>query len=56
MKGLYDMLMKNWAILGFDGPTVCFRHNIGGVGYNYRFNNLFLGVWCVIEYGHHSTH
>jgi hypothetical protein len=24
-------------------------HNIGGVGCNYRFNNLFFDVWCVIS-------
>ncbi len=56
IRALYDMLMNSWAILGFDGPIVCFRHSIGGVGCNYKFNSLFLGVWCVIEYGHHSTH
>jgi len=48
--------MKNWAILGFVGHIVCSRHNIGGKGYNCKFNNLFLGVWCVIEFGHFSMH
>jgi hypothetical protein len=32
------------------------RQNFGGVGCNYKFNNLFFDVWHVIEYGHHSTH
>ncbi len=51
MRALYGMFMKNWAILGFDKPIVYSRYNIGGVGCNYRFRNLFLGMWCVIEYG-----
>jgi hypothetical protein len=28
MKALYDMFMKSWAIMGFDGFTICFKHNI----------------------------
>jgi hypothetical protein len=30
MKALYDMFMKGWAIMGFDGFTICFKHNIIG--------------------------
>jgi len=56
MKALYDMLMRSWAILGSNEPTICSRHSSGGVGCNFRFNNLFFGVWCVIKYMHHSTH
>jgi hypothetical protein len=56
MRALYDMFMKSWAILGFDKPTICIKHNIGGMGCNYMFSNLFLNVWCVIKYKHHSTH
>jgi hypothetical protein len=48
--------MRSWAILGSNGSMVCSKHNIGGVGCNYRFNSLFVGVWCVIEYGHHLAH
>jgi hypothetical protein len=28
-KSLCDMFMKSWVILGFDGHTVCSKHNIG---------------------------
>ncbi len=35
---------------------VCFRHNIGDKGCNYRFNNVFHGVWCVTKFGHHLIH
>jgi hypothetical protein len=38
------MLVKSWAILGFDGPTIYSMHNTGGMGCNYKFSNLFLGV------------
>jgi hypothetical protein len=31
MKALYYMLMKNWAILGFDGCIACYKHQIGGM-------------------------
>jgi hypothetical protein len=48
--------MKIWAILGSGRPTIYFKHNNGGVGCNYKFNNSFFDVWCVIEYEHHSTH
>jgi hypothetical protein len=46
LRALCNMLMKSWAILGSNGPIVCFRCNIGDKGYNYRFNTLFFGVWC----------
>jgi len=29
---------------------------LGSMGCNYRPNNSFFGVWCVIKYEHHSTH
>jgi hypothetical protein len=29
---LYDMFIKSWVILGFDGFTFYFRHCIGGGG------------------------
>jgi hypothetical protein len=49
MRVLWGMLMKSWAILGFDGPIVCFKHNIGGKGCNYRFKVFFS------MYGVHMT-
>jgi len=36
MKVLCNMFMRSWAILGFNRLTICSRHNIGGVGCNYR--------------------
>jgi hypothetical protein len=48
--------MRSWAILGFDGHIVCFKHNIGDEGCNCEFSNLFLSVWCVTEFGHLSMH
>jgi hypothetical protein len=51
-----NMLMKSWAILGFDIPIVHFIHNISIKGCNYKFNNVFHGVWCVTKFGHHSMH
>jgi hypothetical protein len=48
--------MRSWAILGFDEHIICSKHNIGGKGCNYKFNNLFLSVWYVIEFGHLSMH
>jgi hypothetical protein len=48
--------MRSWAILGFDQHKVSSKHNIGGKGCNYKFNNLFLGVWCVTKSGHLSMH
>jgi hypothetical protein len=42
-----SMFMKSWAILGFNGPIVSFRHNIiGDMGCNYMFNYLFFSVVC----------
>jgi hypothetical protein len=54
-RALYGMFMRSCAILGFDRPIVCSRHNIGGMGCNYGFNNLFsmCGVWsstCIIQH------
>jgi hypothetical protein len=34
MRAFYDMLMRSWAILGFNGFIVCSKHSIGGVGCN----------------------
>jgi hypothetical protein len=48
--------MGSWAVLGSDGHTICSRHSISGDGCNCKFNILFLGVWCVIEFGHLSIH
>jgi len=48
--------MRNWAILGFDGHTICSKHNIGSEECNCKFNNLFLGVWCVIKFKHLHLH
>jgi len=48
--------MKSWAILGSNKHTVCSKHNIGGEGCNYKFNNLFLSVWCVTKFKHLSMH
>jgi len=31
-------------------------YNTSGKGCNYKFNNLFFSVWCVIEFMHHSMH
>jgi hypothetical protein len=56
LKALCGMFMRIWVILGFNIPIVCYRHNINGVGCNYMFNNLFIGVWCVTKRGHHSMH
>jgi hypothetical protein len=56
MKALWGMLMKSWAILGFDGHIVCCKHNTSGKGWNYKFKFLFLGVWCVTEFKHLSMH
>jgi hypothetical protein len=48
--------MKSWAILGFNGHTICSKHHTGGEGCNYKFNNLFLNVWCVTKFKHLSMH
>ncbi len=34
----------------------CSKHSIGGKGCTYKFNNLFLDVWCVIKFEHLSMH
>jgi hypothetical protein len=44
MKALFAMFTRRWFILGFNGSIVCSRHNIGGKGCNYNFNNFFLSV------------
>jgi hypothetical protein len=56
VKALCGMFMKNWVILGFNGPIVCSMHNIGGEECNFRFNNLFFGVCFMIGYEFHSIH
>jgi hypothetical protein len=56
MKAFFNMFMKSWAILGFDKPIIYSKHNICGKGCNYRFNSLFLDVWCMSKCGGHSTH
>ncbi len=56
MKALCGMLINSWAILACNDPIVCFRHNIHDGGCNYMFNNVFHGVWCVIEFRYHSMH
>jgi hypothetical protein len=38
MKALYDMFMKSWAIMGFDGFIICFKHNIIGEGSTIYFS------------------
>jgi hypothetical protein len=48
--------MKSWAILGSDGHIVCSKQNIGHEGCNYKFSNLFLGVWCVTKFKHLLMH
>jgi hypothetical protein len=56
MKTLCNMFIRSWAILSFNKPIVYSRHNIGNEGYNYGFNNVSHSMWCVIKFGHHSTH
>jgi hypothetical protein len=56
VKALWGMFMKSWAILGSNIHTFCSRHGTGGKVCNCKFNNLFLGVWCVIEFGHLLMH
>ncbi len=41
---------------GVNKHTICSKHSTSGKGCNYKFNNLFLGVWCVIEFGHLLMH
>ncbi len=56
MKALWGMFMKSWAILVSDKHTLCSKNGTGGKGCNYKFNNLFPGVWCVIKFGHLLMH
>ncbi len=53
-EGLYDMFLKSWAIMGFDGFTICFKHDIIGedvtIGSVIYFS--MYGMWlnaCVIQ-------
>jgi hypothetical protein len=48
--------MMSWAILESNRHTICSKHNISGEGCNCKFSNLFVGVWCVIEFEHLSMH
>jgi hypothetical protein len=48
--------MRGWAILGLNKHITCSKHNIGGKGCDYNFSNLFISVWCVIEFEHLSMH
>jgi len=50
---LCNMFMKNWAILGFIKLIICSKHNIAGKGCNYKFNNLFFNILCVIVFMYH---
>ncbi len=50
------MFMRSWVILGFDTHIVYSKHGIGGEGCNYKFNNLFLDVWCVTKFMHRAMH
>lgn len=43
------MRMMSWFILEFNKLTSYYKHNIGGKGYNYKFNIFFLDVWYVIN-------
>jgi hypothetical protein len=42
IKALCDMLMRSWAILGFNKTIFYLKYNIGGEGCNYKFKCLFL--------------
>jgi hypothetical protein len=55
-KALCDMFMRSWAILRSNGPIIKSMDNFGVKVCNYKFNNLFIGVWCVIECEHFLTH
>jgi len=49
--------MRSWAILGSDKSIQIYSvHNIGGEGCNCKFNNLFIGVWCVTKFMNLSMH
>ncbi len=56
VKALYNMFTKNLTILGFIKVITCdFKHNVIGKGCNFKFNNLFFNVWCVMKWKCHST-
>jgi hypothetical protein len=42
--------------MGFDEHIVCSQPSINGEGCNCKFNNLFLGVSCVIKFEHLLMH
>jgi len=56
VKALCDTFTRSCINFGFDGFIICSIHNIGNVKCNYKFNSMFLGVWSVIEFMHHSMH
>jgi hypothetical protein len=53
-EGLVHHAHESWAILGSDRPLVCPKHNIGGKGCNFGFNNLFFNVLYDIKYKLHQ--
>jgi hypothetical protein len=56
VKVMWSMLMKSWAILGSNEHIIWFKHNIGGEGCNYKFNNFLINVWCVTKFRHLLMH
>jgi hypothetical protein len=48
--------MRSWAILGSNIHIICPKHSTSGDGCICKFNNLFLGVWCVTKFRHLSMH
>jgi hypothetical protein len=42
-----------WGLLDLWFVSKC---SFGGRGCNYKFTNLYLVVWCVIEFKYHSMH
>ncbi len=56
MKALYDMFIKSWVNLGFDGFTFYSKHYIGGGGCNYKFDKFFSDLWSVIKFIHDSMY
>jgi hypothetical protein len=56
VKAIYNMFMRSWAISRSKIIIICSMSNIGGQGCNFMFNNLFIGVWCVIKCKHHTMH
>jgi hypothetical protein len=56
IRALWNMFKRIWAILGFTKLIDYSKHSINGEGYNYKFNSLCLGVWCVTKCKHYSMH